>query len=129
MLLETDDVLRANGICAPERFVKVFAVPAAELGSAVIDIVEWTTALKYALELAKLADVAACVKRDFNVGAEAEADLIRLMLYVAGDDVMPALAQLIDEARADRAQTASDQYVHKFGVSFYRIYKIGQELS
>src|SRR5215213_6674847 len=90
--LEADGVLRADRVCLPERFVEVFAVPAAEFGGAVIDIVEWTTALEDALKLAKLAHVAARVKRDFDVRAQAEADLVGLVLYVAGDDVMTAPA-------------------------------------
>ena len=107
-LLQTDDVLGADGVRAPERFVEVFAIPAAKLGRAVVDVVEWTTALEDALELAKLADVATCVKRNLDVGAQAEAYLVGLMLYVAGDDVVPALAQLVDEARPNRTQTASN---------------------
>src|SRR6185369_3503552 len=103
-LLETNDILRADGIRAPERFVKVFAVPTAKLSGAVIDVIEWTTALEDALELAKLADVATRIQWDFNVGTQTEPDLIRLMLYVAGNNLMSALAQLVNEARANRPQ-------------------------
>jgi hypothetical protein len=51
--------------------------------------------------LAKLADVATCVKRGLDVCAQAEADLVGLVLQVAGDDVMTAPAQLGDQACAD----------------------------
>ena len=108
-LLKANDVLRADRVCLPERFVEVFAVPAAKLGSAVIDVIEWTTALEDALKLAKLADVTARVKRDFDVRTQAEANLVRLMLYIARDDVMLALAQLGDEARANRSESAGDK--------------------
>jgi hypothetical protein len=90
--LKTDDVLSADRVRAPERFVEVFAIPAAEFSGTVVDEVEWATAFEDALELAKLADVAACVKREFDVSAEAETDLVGLVLYVAGDDVMATLA-------------------------------------
>src|SRR4051794_5224537 len=97
-LLKTNHVLRADRIRAPEGFVEVFAVPATKFGGAVIDVIKWTTALEDAFELAKVADVATRVKRELDVGAQAEADLVGLMLQIAGDDVMTALAKLFDEA-------------------------------
>src|SRR5215203_2299253 len=96
--LESNDVLRADGIGAPEGFVEVFAVPTAEFGSAVIDVVEWTTTFEHALKLAKLADIATRVEWSFDVGAQAEADLVVLMLQITGDDVMTAPAKLGDQA-------------------------------
>jgi hypothetical protein len=105
-LLKTNHVFRADCIRAPEGFVEVFAVPATEFGGAVIDVFEWTTAFEDAFELAKVADIAAGVKRKFDVGAEAEADLVGLMMKITGDDVMTALAKLFDEAGADCAETA-----------------------
>ena len=100
-LLKTDDVLRADRIRAPERFVEVLAIPATEFRRAVVNVIKWTTVFEDAFELAKLADVATCVKRELDVGAQAEADLVGLMLYVAGDDVMAATAELVYKARAD----------------------------
>ena len=111
-LLEADDVLRAHRVRVPERFVEVFAIPAAELGGAVIDVVERATAFENALELAKLAHVATRVKRDFDIRAQAETYLVGLMLYVAGDDVMPAPAQLTNEPRAHRPQPARYKNAH-----------------
>ena len=73
-----------------------------------IDVIEWTTAFEDAFELAKLAHVATRVERDFDIGAQAEADLISLVWQVAGDDVMTSLAQFGDQTRADRAQSSGD---------------------
>jgi hypothetical protein len=67
----------------------------------VVDVIEWTTTFVHTLDLAKLADVATCVKRGLDVCAQAEADLVGLVLQVAGDDVMTAPAQLGDQACAD----------------------------
>src|SRR6185369_17087417 len=108
-LLEPDDVLGSNRVRAPEGFVEVLAIPAAEFSGAVVDVIEWATALEDALQLAKLAHVATCVERYFDVSAQAEADFVRLMMQIAGDDVMPALAQLSDQAGADRSQPACDE--------------------
>src|SRR5262249_36313762 len=110
-LLQTNDVLGANSVRAPESFVKVFAVPTSKLSGAVIDIIEWTTTFEHTLDLSKLADVATRVKRHFNIRAQTEADLIGLMWQVARDDVMTAAAQFSDQARADRAEAASDENV------------------
>jgi hypothetical protein len=115
-LLKTDDVLCAHRIRAPERFVKVFAVPAAELGGAVIDVIEWATALEHALDLPKLADVATRVERHFDVSPQAEADLVGLMRQIARDDVMTAATQLGDQAGADGSETAGYKYVHKLRI-------------
>src|SRR5690242_15683468 len=110
-LLQTNDVLRADGIGAPEGLVKVFAVPTTEFSGAVIDVVEWTTAFEHTFDLPELAHVATRVKRYFDVGAQAETDLVGLMGQVAGHDVMTTPTQLGNQPGADRAQTAGDQNI------------------
>src|ERR1051326_1385142 len=85
-LLQTDDVLRTDSVRAPEGFVKVFAVPTTEFSRAVINVIKRPTAFEYTLDLPELADIAARVKRHFDVSAQAEANLIGLMWQVAGHD-------------------------------------------
>src|SRR5687768_18523069 len=89
-------VLRADHIRSPERLVKILAVPAAKLGRAVIDVIEWTTTLEDALQLSKLAHVAARVQRHFNVSTQTETNLIRLVMKIARDDMVTAAAQFRD---------------------------------
>src|SRR6185369_11273756 len=103
-LLESDDVLGSNRVRAPEGFVEVLAIPAAEFSGAVVDVIEWAAALEDAFQLAKLAHVATCVERYFDVSAQAESDLIGLMMQIAGDDVMPTPAQLSDQPGADSSK-------------------------
>src|SRR6185503_20099909 len=101
-LLKTNNVLGAHRVGAPEGFVEVFAVPAPKLGRTVIDVVEWTTPFEHALDLSKLAYIATRIERHFDVGAQTEAYLIGLMRQITRDDVMTAIAELCDQARADR---------------------------
>jgi hypothetical protein len=71
-----------------------------------VDIIEWTTTLKDTLELTKLAHIATCVERDFDVSAQTESNLVGLMMQIAGDNMMPARAQLGGQAGAHRPQPA-----------------------
>src|SRR5689334_20833150 len=111
-LLQTNDVLRADRVCAPKRFVKVFAVPAAKLRGAMVDVIEWTAAFKHAFQLPELAHVAARIERHFNIGPQTEANLIGLMVQIARDDVMTALTQFADESRADSSQASGYKNAH-----------------
>src|ERR1700741_1769109 len=90
-LLKPDDVLRTDGVRAPQRFVKVFTIPATKFRGTVIDVIEWTTAFEYTFKLAKLAYITTRVERHFNVRAQTEPNLVGLMVQVAGDDVMAAV--------------------------------------
>src|ERR1051325_935482 len=90
--LQTNHVLRADGIRAPQRFVKVFAVPAAEFRGAVVNIIEWTATFEHPFQLAKVADITAGIKRHFDVRAQAKADLIWLMLHITRNDMMASRA-------------------------------------
>src|SRR5690349_8986280 len=110
--LQADDVLRADRVRLPQRFVKVFAIPTAKLCRAVIDIIERSTALEHTLQLSKLADVATRVERHFHIGAQAKTDLIRLVLQVARDYMMSPPAQLLDEPRSDRPESARYKNAH-----------------
>src|SRR5207302_1574062 len=103
-LLQADHVLRADRVRAPQRFVKIFAVPATEFCGAVIDVIEWATAFENALQLTKVADIATRVKRQFDVSTQTKADLVRLMLKIAGDGVMSASPELCDESGPDCAK-------------------------
>ena len=104
--LQPYQVLGADGVGAPQRLVEVLAVPAAELGGAVVDVVEGTTALDDALDLPELAHVTARVQRHFHVGAQAEADLVRLVVQVAGHHMVAAGAEIRDEAGPHGAEAA-----------------------
>jgi hypothetical protein len=102
-LLQPDDVLRADGVRAPQRFVKVFAVPATKFRCAVVNEIKWATALEHTLELAEFTDVTTRVKRHFDVGSQAEPDLVGLVLQIAGNDVMTAAAKFADQPSSNRA--------------------------
>src|SRR6185436_2581523 len=65
---------------------------------------------KHTLNLTKVPDIASRIQRHFDIGAQAEADLIRLVLKIAGDDVMPAPAELRDETRSDGPESARYEY-------------------
>jgi hypothetical protein len=110
-LLQSYDVFGADGIRAPKRFIKVFAVPATKLGSAVIDEIKRTTTFEHAFQLAKLAHITARVKWHLHIRSQAETDFIRLVVQVAGDDMVTALPQLADQACADSPQTARYQNI------------------
>ena len=56
-LLEPDDVLGPYGIGLPQSLVEVLPIPAAEFGSAMIDVVEGTQSIEDPLDLAELTDV------------------------------------------------------------------------
>ena len=109
-LLKPDDVLGSNRVRAPEGFVEVLAIPAAEFSGAVVDVIEWAAALEDAFQLAKLADIATCVERYFDVSAQAEANFVGLVMQIARDNVMTAATQLGYESRADRSQAPGYKY-------------------
>ena len=115
-LLKPNHILRADRICAPEGLVEVFAIPATEFGSAVIDVIKWTTPFEDALQLAEVGNVATRVQRQLDVGTQAEADLVGLMLQIARDDMMTALTKLFDKAGADCAETACYENSHAPGL-------------
>jgi len=104
--LQSNDVLGANGIRSPQRFVEVFTVPTTKLGSAVIDVIKRPTPFEDTLELAKVSDITTRIQRDFDVGTQAETDLVRLVMKIAGNDMMTALAEVRDETRSDRPESA-----------------------
>ena len=108
-LLQADHVLRADGVGLPQPLVEVLAVPPAELSGAVIHIVERPHSLEDALDLPELADVAARVERRRHVGPDAEAHLVRLVVEVAGDDLVAAAPQLRDEPGSNRSHAAGNQ--------------------
>jgi hypothetical protein len=74
----------------------------------VIDVIKWTATFEHALELAKFADVTTRIERYFDVGAQAKADFVRLVLKITGDDVIAAIAELGNQAGADSSQAARD---------------------
>ena len=51
----------------------------------------------------KLADVAARVERYFNIRAQTKADFVVLVMEIAGNNVMAALAQFVNQTRANCA--------------------------
>ncbi len=77
-----------------------------------IDVIEWTTTLEHTLELSKLANITTRVEWHFDVSAQTETDLVRLVLKIARNNVMPAVAQLVDQARTDRSQPACYENAH-----------------
>src|SRR5215213_2285304 len=111
-LLKANDVLRADRICAPQRLVKVLAVPTAKLRGAMVNVIERTTAFENPFQLAKLAHVAARVKRHFDVGAQAETNLIRLMVKIARDNVVAAITKLRDEPGSNSSKSAGNEDSH-----------------
>jgi hypothetical protein len=50
--------------------------------------------LKNSFDLSKLAHITASVKRDFDVGAQAEPNFIGLMHQITTNSLVPAIAQL-----------------------------------
>src|SRR5438477_820466 len=87
-LLQTDDIFCAHRIGSPQRLVKIFAVPAAEFSSTVIDKIEGPQGIDDALDLAKFAYVATSIQRLVHVSSNGEPDLVRLVGNVAGDHMM-----------------------------------------
>jgi hypothetical protein len=63
----------------------------------VVDVVERPKRLEDALELPELADVGARVQRLLDIGEQAEADLVGLVMQVACGDVVTARAKLRDK--------------------------------
>src|SRR5437016_5777444 len=95
-LLQANNILRADGVGAPEYFIKIFAVPAPELCSAMIDVIERPHALDNSLDLPELADIAPGIGWNDAVCFQTVADLIWLVVKVARNDMMPARAQLLN---------------------------------
>jgi hypothetical protein len=111
-LLQTNHVLGANRIRAPERLVEILAIPAAKLRRAMVDVVKRTAALKDAFQLPEFAHIAARIQRYLDVGTETETNFVRLVVKIARDNVMPSSAQLGYESRADRSQSTGYKDAH-----------------
>src|SRR5882724_13015607 len=103
-LLQPDHVLRADDVCAPQRLVKVFAIPPAKLRSAMIDIIKRPGALEHPFDLPEFANITACIEGRLDVSAQTEAKFVRLMVEVTRNDVMPARSQFCDQSRTNRSQ-------------------------
>ena len=101
--LQSNDVLGANGIRSPQRFVEVFTVPTTKLGSAVIDVIKRPRLFEYAFELTEFTYIAASVERCLNIGPQAEADLIGLMGEVTRHNMVAPAAKLAYQSGANGA--------------------------
>src|SRR4051794_21804692 len=75
LLLEPHEVLVPDGVAAPERLVEVLAVPPAELGGQVVNVLGLTD-LECPLELAKVSDIGTDVLRVGGVVAIEYPDLM-----------------------------------------------------
>ena len=85
-LLQANDIFGADCISAPERFVEILAVPPAELGGAVVDVIKRSEPLENSFNLAELAHVASRVRWTGDAIRNAESDLVGLMMQIAGYD-------------------------------------------
>jgi hypothetical protein len=101
--LQANEVLGANGIGAPQRFVEVFSTPAAKLGSAVIHIIKGAEAFHDTLQLSELSHIASGIERRAYVDGDGEPDFIRLVREVAGNYVVPACSKEGNQSGANRA--------------------------
>jgi hypothetical protein len=109
-LLKSDNILGADCIRAPQRLIEIFAVPTSEFRSAVIDVIKRPTPFEDTLELAKVSDITTRIQRDFDVGTQAETDLVRLVMKIARDDMMPAVTEFRDQTCSDGSKSASYEY-------------------
>jgi hypothetical protein len=62
----------------------------------VIDVIKRPTTFKDPFQLAKVADIAACIKWHLDVSPQTKADLVRLVMKIAGNYMMPTLTELRD---------------------------------
>src|SRR5208337_809464 len=96
LLLKADDVLCADSVRAPEVLVEVFAVPATELSSTMVDIIKRPQFLENSFDLTKFTYVGAGVQGQCNVRPQRKANLVRLMGEIAGHHVMISYPQFTD---------------------------------
>jgi hypothetical protein len=110
--LEPDDILRADRVRAPKGFVKVLSVPSAEFGGAVKYIIKRSSSLENPFHLAELSYVAAGIPRRIDIGAQAKADLVWLMMEIARYNLMSARTKFLYKTGADYTQSARHKNSH-----------------
>jgi len=122
--LETNDILGTDRIGAPQALVKVLAIPAAELGRSVVNVVEWPESVDNTLDLSKFTYIAPGIGRLFHIGSKRKSGFIFAVRTVARNNPVIPTTEFLYQSCAYGSIPTSDQY------SFLHFVKVfGDEFS